>query len=131
MMSTTDSPKLFPWFVSDVTPLDFEDLLQCLLSPFFFPTIDPDPVSVDGKAYLRTMVTRWKSYITSGVFELSVPADTQLGSKNVMADFWTEPWPYWNMKERSGELFASLMQSSLVVFKVSHGFDPLAQAATM
>jgi len=63
------------------------------------------------------MVTRWKSYLASGVFELSVPEKTQLGAKNTIADFWTEPWPYWDMKERAGELFQWLRDSQLVVFK--------------
>jgi hypothetical protein len=65
------------------------------------------------------MVTRWKLYLASGVFALSVPEMTQLGAKNAMADFWTEPWPYWDMKERAGELFQWLRGSQLVVFKVS------------
>ena len=64
------------------------------------------------------MVTRWQSYVDSRVFELSVPLDTQLGSTNQMADFWTEPWPYWYMKEKAPVLFKSLEGSGLVVFKV-------------
>ena len=65
------------------------------------------------------MVSRWKSYLTSGIFALSVPESTQLGTNNVMADFWTEPWPYWDMKERAGKLFDWLTGSQLVIFKVS------------
>lgn len=64
------------------------------------------------------MVTRWGSYVDSEVFELSVARDTQLGSSNQMANFWTEPWPYWNMEEKAPVLFKSLESSGLVVFKV-------------
>lgn len=64
------------------------------------------------------MVTRWKSYLASGAFSLSVPEDTQLGATDEMANFWTEPWPYWDMKERAGKLYESLRASELVIFKV-------------
>jgi hypothetical protein len=110
-------PKLFPWFVSDVTPPDFADLFDSLLSPFFFSTAQSLQPSFDSQFHLKTMVTRWKSHLASGTFELSVPEETQLGATNVIADFWTEPWPYWNMKERAGELYETLRSSGLVIFK--------------
>lgn len=56
--------------------------------------------------------------MASGIFELSVPEETPLGAKNPVADFWTEPWPYWDMKERAGPLFDILSGSGLVIFKV-------------
>jgi len=110
---------LFPWFVSDVTPPDFADLFTSLLSPWFFSDVEGNPSASESGAHLYTMVTRWKLYLTSGVFSLSVPEKTQLGAKDVMADFWTEPWPYWDMKERAGQLFEWLAGSQLVIFKVS------------
>jgi damage-control phosphatase, subfamily III len=67
------------------------------------------------------MVTRWKTYIDQGVFSLSVSMDTALGGrggKAVRAEFWTSPWPYWQMKDRANELFQSLVESDLVIFKV-------------
>lgn len=35
-----------------------------------------------------------------------------------MVKFWTEPWPYWNMKERASQLWSWLHDSDLVIFKV-------------
>ena len=112
------SPKLFPWFVSDVTPADFADLFASILSPSF-PNASPVLAIPENRFHLEAMVNRWKSYLASGVFALSVPEDTQLGAKHVMAGFWTEPWPYWDMKDRASELFRWLTDSQLVIFKVS------------
>lgn len=38
---------------------------------------------------------------------------------NLQADFWTSPWPYWNLKERASGVFESLKDSGLVIFKAS------------
>lgn len=88
------------------------------------------------------MVLRWQSYIENGTFALSVPLDTPLGGdvtvnangqKNAdvnvksngvkEASFWTGPWPYWDMKELAVELWKTLSESGLVIFKVGlcHG----------
>lgn len=77
------SPKLIPWFVSDVTPPDFKSAISSLLSPTFFPESEPEPSAVSARAHLKDMVTRWSSYIDSGVFALSVPLDTPLGESSL------------------------------------------------
>ena len=67
------------------------------------------------------MATRWANYIADGTFSLSVPKDTPLGGKDGkgrLAEFWTTPYPYWNMRERDEELWNDLRNSSLVIFKV-------------
>lgn len=38
---------------------------------------------------------------------------------NIQADFWTSPYPYWNMKDLAPEVFGGLKDSGLVIFKVS------------
>lgn len=84
----TSSPKLIPWFVSDVTPPDFRSTTKSLLSPSFFPqeaTPEGAPAtdsSEESRAHLYKMVKRWESYIDSGVFALSVPIDSPLGASD-------------------------------------------------
>lgn len=67
------------------------------------------------------MVQRWQKYVDEGVFRLSVPLDTQLGGggeKGKKAEFWTTPYPYWEMEMLDGELVSDLKRSGLVIFKV-------------
>ncbi|KAG8215249.1 hypothetical protein J3R82DRAFT_8802 [Butyriboletus roseoflavus] len=111
-------PKLFPWFVSDVTPTDFESIITFLLSSTFFP--EPLFPSTKSAAHLKQMVTRWRSYVEQGTFVLSTNLKEVNGQKvdgQALAMFWTEPWPYWNMKERASQLWNWLHDSDLVIFK--------------
>ena len=50
--------------------------------------------------------------------------DTKLGKPNKMYDFWTAPWPFWDLKDKAPELYESLKKSDLVVFKVRSGYVP-------
>ncbi|KII83842.1 hypothetical protein PLICRDRAFT_58283 [Plicaturopsis crispa FD-325 SS-3] len=134
-------PKLIPWFVSDVTPPDFRAIFEELSDPAFFPADDVTD-GIEGKpdsnAHLQEMVARWKRHLADGTFALSVPLDTPLGgtrsqstaggeatpaysradaTPEEQAQFWTSPWPYWDMETRAPALWASLRESSLVVFK--------------
>ena len=109
------SPKSIPWFVSDVVPPDFGALFEALLSPTFFSENAPTDIS---QGHLKTLVNRWKYLVENGVFSLSVPHDSKIGEKNEMYDFWTSPFPYWEMESRAPKLFESLRQSGLVIFKV-------------
>jgi hypothetical protein len=88
----------------------------------------PPPSSPSGSAAfqyenMKCMVMRWKKYIDDGTFVLSVPAEIPLGGgmdeRGRMAEFWTTPWPYWDMKVRAAELWGALRNSALVIFKVS------------
>ncbi|KAI0729122.1 hypothetical protein C8Q72DRAFT_830244 [Fomitopsis betulina] len=123
-------PKLIPWFVSDVTPPDFKSAISSLLSPTFFPESEPAAVStpqdmLESRAHLNDMVTRWAGYLESGVFALSVPLDSPLGASNPKADFWTSPFPYWNMQDLAPEVFGELRDSGLVIFKGDLNFRKL------
>lgn len=125
---TLFSPKLIPWFVSDVTPADFRLAITSLLDQSFFNAAGAsDSTPPVGQEHLKRMVTRWKAYIDEGVFSLSVSMNTVLGgdrgSMAVPAEFWTSPWPYWQMEDLAHELFQSLVESDLVVFKVGEITD--------
>lgn len=115
---TPRSPKLIPWFVSDVTPADFGQTINQLLDISFFPAGHGADVH-----HLKHMVTRWSRYLEQGIFACSVPVSTRLGgnggrSESELVEFWTSPWPYWDMKLRSGKLYETLQRSDLVIFKV-------------
>jgi hypothetical protein len=121
------SPKLIPWFVSDVTPADFATLVGSLSDAAFFP---PPPEGEDRAAAvadLEAMVARWQAYLADGTFALSVARDTPLGPPRAdaavveAAGFWTQPWPYWDMRLRAPELWTGLRDSGLVIFKVRRG----------
>jgi damage-control phosphatase, subfamily III len=135
------SPKLIPWFVSDVTPKDFAETLDVLFHKMdkdFFTgvKIEEDKQNTKKLAHLDGIVNRWKQHITSGVFALSVPHDTPLGghrgqgtpSPSVRgAEFWTSPWPYWDMQTLAPELWNDLSANSgLVILKVYRTSDILS-----
>ncbi|KAI0316951.1 DUF89 domain-containing protein [Amylostereum chailletii] len=107
--------KSIPWFVSDVTPPDFASTPAALLSPTFFPSTSSTPSP--GQAHLHAMVTRWQGYLANGQFALSVPLDSPLGTGGSTFEFWTSPWPYWDMKIHAPALWEHLAQSGLVIFK--------------
>ncbi|KAG2003504.1 DUF89 domain-containing protein [Coprinopsis cinerea AmutBmut pab1-1] len=110
-------PKLIPWFVSDVLPIDFVTIIDQLLDPAFFSDVAEQDTSLLVSEQVKGMASRWKSYVESGVFELSVPLDTPIGADAKAGEFWTTPYPYWNLHEHDPALFESLKKSGLVIFK--------------
>jgi len=98
------------------------------LDPLFFPSAADAAANKAGPEHLKHMVMRWENYIDRNVFNLSVPVGTALGGglsgAAAHAKFWTSPWPYWNMKDHAPELFNSLKESHLVIFKVRGGLTP-------
>ncbi|KAI5985078.1 DUF89 domain-containing protein [Pisolithus albus] len=105
-------PKLFPWFVSDVTPTDFHKTIELLSSPTFFnSTMETTPESAH---HLKEMVERWRRYLEQGIFRLSTAVED--GHKKTQ--FWTGPWPYWYMEDKANKLWRFLTESSLVIFKL-------------
>ena len=122
------SPKLIPWFVSDVTPVDFKDTFKVLRDPTFFPLEIGSEIE---HKHLDYMISRWNSYLEKGIFSLSVPNETPLGGGTLntkVAEFWTTGRPYWDMETEAPELYTSLKGSGLVIFKASFIFMLLIRA---
>lgn len=101
-----------------MTPPDFLSTFDSLLSPTFFPPGTDSEELEAQKTQLKTMVLRWKKYVNSGTFTLSVPLYSKIGDANEIVNFWTTPYPYWNMNVKAPTLFQDLKKSELVIFKV-------------
>ena len=91
-----------------MTPPDFAALLDVT-------TLPDGPAPGD----LERAITRWNSYLANGTFSLSVPRDATIGTPDEVINFWTSPWPYWDMHLRAPKVWDALRESGLVVFKVS------------
>ncbi|GJJ09736.1 hypothetical protein Clacol_003960 [Clathrus columnatus] len=107
-------PKTSPWFVSDVTPVDFYEMFPLLTSETFFNEFLPSP---EQRIELDELVQRWKAYLDCGRFSLSLPEDWSIGEPSEMADFWTTPYPFALLPAAAPALAASLENSKLVIFK--------------
>jgi hypothetical protein len=110
------SPKLIPWFVSDVTPPDFKKTFTFLADQASFSN-NMDTQSIE---HLQELISRWNIYLEKGIFTLSVSVDTPLGGdgqQSKQAEFWTASKPYWDMELEAPETFAMLKESGLVIFK--------------
>lgn len=91
-------PKDFGWFVSDVTPVDFESLFDLL-----------QDTSIAGTQQQRNdikfLADRWKMFYETG--RIQIRRDP----------FWTTSHPFWSMPKYTPELFKSLQASDLVIYK--------------
>jgi len=108
-------PKSIPWFVSDVLPKDFSDLLNALADPQGFYTSlseddkhagkQPKPLSDKEADELKFLFQRWANFHAEG--QLVIRPNR----------FWTEAGSYWRLPKTAPELYEDLKESELVVFK--------------
>jgi hypothetical protein len=108
-------PKVIPWFVSDVVPKDFADLLSALASPKAFyesPSQEdkeagrsPDALSEKELAELQFLFERWGMFHAEG--KLVIRPNT----------FWTEGGSFWRLPTSAPDLYEDLKESELVIFK--------------
>lgn len=104
-------PKRLPWFVSDVTPKDFADLLNCMVDPQAFYTAPDDSdkthpaLSEKEVADVKFLFEQWSGLHQEG--------------KLIMRphSFWTTQGCYWRMPHVAPDLFDDLKESELVLFK--------------
>ncbi|KAL7266715.1 Hairy/enhancer-of-split with YRPW motif protein 2 [Rhizina undulata] len=93
-------PKSFPWFVSDVLPHDFADLLNALRDPVsFFGPLEPSQISD-----LNFVFNSWSEFHANGKLVLRP------------SRFWTTAASYWRLPAKP-ELWEDLKRSQLLVFK--------------
>jgi hypothetical protein len=85
--------KAIPWFISDVIPKDF------------YYTLDELAASDD--TVLKDAGIKWKEYLKSGKFELIEPAH----------HFFTSPYEFYKMEKIAPELYSSIGEAHLAIFK--------------
>jgi uncharacterized protein with ATP-grasp and redox domains len=105
-------PKVIPWFVSDVVPKDFADLLSALADPrSFYETPNesdkdaPAKLSEKELGELNFLFERWAGFHAEG--KLVIRPNT----------FWTEGGSFWRLPATAPDLYEDLKESELVVFK--------------
>ena len=104
-------PKRLPWFVSDVTPKDFSDLLNSMVDPQAFYTAPDDsgktypPLSEKEVADVQFLFEQWSQFHQDG--KLIVRPHS----------FWTTQGCYWRIPHVAPELYEDLKESELVLFK--------------
>ncbi|KAK8098790.1 uncharacterized protein PG998_012031 [Apiospora kogelbergensis] len=95
-------PKNIPWFVSDVTPVDFEAIMGVLAHPeVFFGSSRDDILSED----LSFLSAQLESFRQGGRLSLRT------------SSFWTLPCGFAALPRADPELFSELRTSQLVIFK--------------
>jgi len=105
-------PKNMPWFVSDVVPKDFKELLEVMRNVRqFYETKDdangkePMPVSDEEAENIQFLFEDWSKLHGQGQLILRTNP------------FWTHAGSFWRMPHVAPELFADLKESELVIFK--------------
>ena len=108
-------PKNMPWFVSDVIPKDFSDLLSVLINAkSFYETpseddeargVTPPALAEKEEADMKRLFENWNSLYAEGKIIMR---------PNV---FWTEGGSYWRMPKTAPSLLEDLKQAELVIFK--------------
>ncbi|KAA8647628.1 hypothetical protein EYZ11_003241 [Aspergillus tanneri] len=116
-------PKQIPWFVSDVTPPDFMDLITALSDPQGFYTAPDDsgrqhdPLSEKELSEVKFLFDQWTQLHQDGKLIIRPHA------------FWTAPGGYWRMPHVAPDLFDNLKESELVLFKGDLNYRKLTNDA--
>jgi uncharacterized protein with ATP-grasp and redox domains len=99
-------PKDIPWFVSDVVPRDFLDLVEALRKPAeFFATDSESNLSEADLTNVTFLFDHWSSLHADGKLILRPNR------------FWTNGGSFWRLPQMAPELYDDLKESELVIFK--------------
>lgn len=104
-------PKTIPWFVSDVIPRDFADLLNALVDPQAFYTAADDsgrkhePLTDEEVDQVKFLFNQWSTFHAEGKLVLRPHL------------FWTGPGSYWRLPTLAPDLYEDLKSAELVLFK--------------
>ncbi|KAL1984461.1 hypothetical protein VTN96DRAFT_9155 [Rasamsonia emersonii] len=116
-------PKSIPWFVSDVIPKDFTDLLGALADPQAFYTAPDDtgrtyePLTDRELSEIKFLLDQWSKFHEEGKLILRPHR------------FWTTPGCYWRLPHVAPDLFEDLKESELVLFKGDLNYRKLTNDA--
>lgn len=91
--------KSMPWFVSDVTGIDFNWTVEMLIA--------------NSDYLLRNFGVKCSQRLSDGEFVFQSHY------------FWTLPYPYYLMAEKAPDLYNELSQSSLIIFKGDYNYRKL------
>lgn len=106
-------PKSIPWFVSDVVPKDFVDLLNVMADSqaFYAATSDstddspPTPLTEEEVRTMKFLFDNWSYLHGEGKLILRP------------SRFWTHPGSFWRLPHTAPEVLDDLKGSELVIFK--------------
>lgn len=106
-------PKSIPWFVSDVVPKDFVDLLSALADPqAFYAALSehdsgksPDLLTDEEVTNMKFLFDNWSHLHSEGKLILRP------------SRFWTHAGSYWRMPHTAPEVLEDLKECELVIFK--------------
>ena len=115
-------PKSIPWFVSDVVPTDFKNLLNVLADPqaFYSANSDasnetsPSPLAEEEVTNLKLLFENWSRLHDDGRLVLRP------------SRFSTHPGSFWRMPHTAPEVLEDLRESELVIFKGDLNYRKLA-----
>lgn len=118
-------PKDIPWFVSDVIPADFGELLSIVTNPamiYHAPTekdkadgIEPQELTAQEQETLARLAQNWIQFYASGQILLRPHG------------YWTLPTGFNNMPQVAPDVFADLQESELVIFKGDLNYRKLTE----
>ncbi|KAH8702546.1 serine/threonine protein phosphatase PPT1 [Talaromyces proteolyticus] len=116
-------PKVIPWFVSDVIPKDFADLLNALANPQAFYTAADDsgqqhaPLSEREVEEVSFLFGQWSQFHAEGKLVLRPHR------------FWTGPGSFWRLPYVAPGLYEDLKTAELVLFKGDLNYRKLTNDA--